>query len=260
MPYVVGLLLASIGFFLALNHLRQPLGVYYDVVAVIMVVGGTGAVAVMTLPWQSMREMVHAFQIFLGFKRTDEKALVASCLQFITSAPSLNSNIGGLPGNVLRDGDELISLGFTVDKIQEILETRIGESFDRLHKINNALRGLAKYPPAFGLMGTVLGLVSLMRAVSAGLEARQTGVQMAVALTATLYGLVVANLFVSPAGEMLLKIILDEKRMAEIALRAVLLKVDRANPLEAQEVLNSFVSERNRVSVIQVESAGKAAA
>jgi chemotaxis protein MotA len=260
MPYIIGLILATIGFLSALNHLRQPMGVYYDVVAVIMVIGGTTAVGIMTLPWQSLRDVLYCFQLFLGLKRTDEKRLVSSSLQFITSPPSPTNAVTGPAGTVLRDGDELISLGFTPEKIQEILETRIGESFDRLHKINNALRGLAKYPPAFGLMGTVLGLVSLMRAVSAGLEARQTGVQMAVALTATLYGLVVANLLVSPAGEILLKTILDEKRMAEIALRAVLLKVNRANPLEAQEVLNSFVAENNRVSVIQVDNAGKVAA
>lgn len=53
-------------------------------------------------------------------------------------------------------------------------------------------------------MGTVLGLVNLMRGISAGLDAKDTGVQMAVALVATFYGLIFANLIVNPAGEAIL--------------------------------------------------------
>ena len=258
MSYLSGLIVATTAFFLAIRHLQQTAGHYYDLVAIIMVLGGTVAVGIMTLPWRAIRDFSQVTFLLFGIKHTDERAVISQCVQFVSSGPG-TAVLPGVPGAVLRDGDELISLGFSADKIAEILDTRIGEAFERLHKIVNSVRALSKYPPAFGLMGTVLGLVSLMRAVSAGLEARQTGVQMAVALTATLYGLVVANLVVAPAGELLLRLVLEEKKLADVALRAVLLKVSRANPLEAQELLNSFVSEKNRVNIIQLAQTGKAA-
>lgn len=259
MSYLLGLLVGTTAFFLALRQLQQGIDHYYDVVAMVMVLGGTLAVAVITLPWHGIRDFFRAAQLLLGVRRSVEKQVVRQCILFVSSPLNTPTMLRGITGSVLKDGDELISLGFSAQKIEEILDTRISESFERLHKIVNAIRSLSKYPPAFGLMGTVLGLVSLMRAVSAGLEARQTGVQMAVALTATLYGLVVANILVAPAGELLLRVVLDEKKMAEIALRAVLLKISGANPLEAQEMLNSFVSESNRANVIQLQSEGKAA-
>jgi chemotaxis protein MotA len=162
-------------------------------------------------------------------------------------------------GEVLRDGAELMSLGFSKEKIHAILEERILQSFERAQKIANAVRALSKYPPAFGLAGTVLGLVTLMRKVSEGADAKQTGLMMAIALMATFYGLLTSNLLINPTGENMNKTALAERKNAEIALHAVLLAVDRVSLLEAQEVLNSYVSHDQRVNVISSSTEAEAA-
>jgi chemotaxis protein MotA len=116
-------------------------------------------------------------------------------------------------------------------------------------RVSGAIRSLAKYPPAFGLVGTVLGLVSLMRAISQGTNSSEAGLRMAVALVATLYGLLTANLFLNPAGERVSVHTAEEKKAAEIAMQAVLLAADSVSLLEAQEVLNSYVRPDQRVDV-----------
>lgn len=156
----------------------------------------------------------------------------------------------GLPGQVLKDGAELISLGLNGEKIQMILQERVHQATERKNRVANTLKSLAKYPPAFGLAGTVLGLVSLMRSVSAGATAKDTAVEMAIALVATMYGILTANLVVNPAGESVAKDAIEEMKEAEIAVQAVLLAVNRTSILESQEMLNSFVLPQDRVNVL----------
>lgn len=144
----------------------------------------------------------------------------------------------------------MIQLGLGKERIAEILEERVFQTGRRRRRVGTAIRNLAKYPPAFGLMGTVLGLVNLMRGLASGLSAQQTGLEMAVALVATMYGLLLANLFINPAGEMVMKKATEDEDAAEIALEAVMLACDRVSMLEAQEVLNSYVDERYRIDVV----------
>ncbi len=89
-----------------------------------------------------------------------------------------------------------------------------------------------------------------MRAITEGMDPRQTGVKMALALVATLYGLIVANFIVAPIGEAITKRVGLEQFHAEIALQSVLLAADRVSLLKSQEMLNSYVSKKQRVNII----------
>jgi hypothetical protein len=76
-------------------------------------------------------------------------------------------------------------------------------------------------------------------------------ITMAIALVATLYGLLTANLFINPAGERILNRTLFEAKEGELALQAVLL-ASRGTPiLQSQEFLNSFVPDDSRVNILQ---------
>jgi chemotaxis protein MotA len=238
----------------AILHLHQEARHFWDFVAFACVVGGTLSVAVITFPWQYRREIAATLLRLAKPSAADEGAFLAECIEFLRSlqggAMTYDAKSGGIAGDILRDGAELIGLGFEPEKVHEILEERIHQSFERGQKISNSVRALAKYPPAFGLAGTVLGLVTLMRKVSEGADAKQTGVMMAIALMATFYGLLTANLIVNPAGEYLAKAGLLERKKAEIALHAVALYMHGATLLEAQETLNSYVAKDKRISVI----------
>jgi chemotaxis protein MotA len=265
--YPIALLIAGFSIYISTVHLQQSLVDYWDFVGFAMVMGGTAAVALITFPWDSYRDIVAAAKRLFLNRQGDGGTLARECLGFVTRQVSGGAGgevgVDGLAGSVLRDGDELIALGFSRERVREVLEERIFQAGERAQRVANAFRSLAKYPPAFGLVGTVLGLVSVMRAVSEGSSAAETGMRMSVALVATLYGLLVANLLVNPAGESILKDSVIERKRGELALQAVMLAMERPSLLEAQEVLNSFVPARDRVSVLgggAVSSAGGGAA
>lgn len=258
MGFIFGIAIAAISLFAAVAHLNQEARHFWDFVAFVCVIGGTTAVGVMTIPWQYRRMVFAAFLSLFRRESKDDGTVVVECIDFIRAMQSGQAGFqpsSSVPGETLRDGMELVSLGFGKEKVHSILEDRIHESFERSQKISNSIRSLAKYPPAFGLAGTVLGLVTLMRKVSEGADAKQTGILMAIALMATFYGLLVSNLFVNPAGEFLNKNALADRKKAEIALHAVLLYLDNASILEAQEVLNGYVVKESRVNVIAASTA-----
>lgn len=250
--FPIAILIVVAAFSLSIHHLNQTAQDYFDLVALLFVVCGTFAVGLVSLPWQFKRELRQSFKkLFLGHKTSFKHCLKVS-LAYI-QAPSLEASKlknDFLYQKVLKDGFELKSLNISAEKIEMILNERISSYVNRQKKISNALKGLAKYPPAFGLMGTVIGLVNVMTGVSTGSDAKTTALKMAIALVATMYGLVMANLFVNPAGELIHKYAQEDETLGLIAVEAVLLEMNRTSLLEAQEYLNSFAPEADQINVI----------
>lgn len=258
MIFFFGILVAASSLVAAVMHLNQEVVHFWDFVAFTCVSGGTTAVALMTFPWQYRSQVLQALWSLLYSPARNDGQLILNCMEFFklrrSGGVQWNRPIHSLADEILRDGAELIDLGFSREKVHEILEERIFQAFERAQKISNAFRSLAKYPPAFGLAGTVLGLVSLMRKVSEGADAKQTGLMMAIALMATFYGLLTANLLISPAGERLAKNALEERKSAELALHTVLMLAEGSSLLEAQESLNSYVMKNQRINLLDVHS------
>jgi chemotaxis protein MotA len=254
MQFISGIIIAFIAITFSIFHLKQDFSNYVDPVGVIVVLGGTLAVATIIFPWHDFEEVRAALRTLFSGNSIDLKLLNKDCFSLIQSALAGQPRFEAektetIAHRTLQDGAELIQLGFQTQKIGSILEERIFQSCERKMKVANAVRSLSKYPPAFGLVGTVLGLMSLMRSISEGASSTETGLRMAVALVATLYGLLVANLVLNPAGENLLKRALEEKKASELAQQAVILASMRTNLLESQETLNSFVPKQDRLNL-----------
>ena len=253
MFFILGLIVAFGSIAFSIFHLGQSPLHYLDAVGITVVWGGTSAVAIILFPWHQLPELRYALRGLLRLSPARLRDVNEDCMALIvqTHAGSARADFGNyrLSEQVLTSGSELISLGFSSDRIAHVLEDRIHHWHARQNRVATAFRSLSKYPPAFGLVGTVLGLVSLMRAISDGASSTEAGSRMAVALVATLYGLIVANLFIAPIGECLSAAAADEKSAGELALQAVLLAADRISLLEAQESLNACVPNRARVAL-----------
>jgi len=251
MTYLFGIIIALLSLFISIFNLRQSFGHYYDIVAFTMVFGGTIAVAVMIFPWKNYKDIKESLKTLTSFPQNDYSVVILECINFFKGANLVErTNLKGLAAEILKDGVELRTLGFKKDKVNQILSFRIDQSIERTAKVANIFRSLSKYPPAFGLAGTVLGLVNIMRHVSEGADSKTAGMLMAVALVATLYGLLLSNLVINPAGEAILKSAAYQKKSAEIVLETIMLLFDNASTLEVQEVLNSYVHPMERVNTL----------
>lgn len=246
--FPIALLVAIAFFAAAISYLKQNVASYLDVVALLMVLGGTLSVAMMAMPWDLRKDLKIALAKLWKKSGPNYQSTLEDCLKVLQGQP-LDIRTQYLHQRILGDGLELMSLGVDSDRLKTILEERVHQHGRRQRKVASALRSLSKYPPAFGLMGTVLGLVNVMNGVSKGLTGKQTAFEMALALVATMYGLILANLIINPAGELIQKKAADEEDLGHLAVQAILLRAANTSLLEAQETLNSYAPEEQQIKL-----------
>lgn len=236
------LLLIGSGFILSavIWHLDQSLINYYDFVALFIVLGGTILVGALSLPWEYRKDLLRAFTfLFKPEKSRYREVLEQGRLFFQGEVTKVTDS--SLFHLILQRGDELLRLGLLPEKVQEILEDLISMQIRRYKRVAFAVKNLAKYPPAFGLVGTVFGLVNLMKRLEGVTDASSLGVQMSIALVATMYGLLLANFVINPIGEFLLRKTEEEEEYADIALNAVRLKSQDEGYLVFMEQMDALV-------------------
>lgn len=243
--YLLGLGIALASIFASIAHLNEHVGSYVDFVGLMIVFGGTVSVSAMTIPWQLRAELRSCFGDLLHARQPLTKLVVVDAVNIARGGSTYTSR--DLPGEIFRDGIELKQLGLDRDELEKVLSERIETYVARRYAISNAIRSISKFPPAFGLMGTVLGLVNLMRAIAAGAPSSEVGLKMSVALSATLYGILLANLFVSPMADFLNRFTTIRSAAALIAMRGVLLSTEGVTSVVAQERINSLVSPAERL-------------
>jgi len=242
---ILGLIIAGLGLWASSEHLNQNFTQYWDVVAFFMVVLGTFAVAIITMPPFKVRIILK--EVFSALKPTSDKRECA----LRNSLEVLNFNyptgkVNSFDKLILKDGIELAKLGFSDKKIEQILNERVQNYSNDGLSISTWLIGLSKYPPAFGLAGTIFGLTNLMRSLSQGAEPKEIGISMAIALVATLYGVILSNLLISPLGERIKGNIIENEVLCEISIKTILMLKRGTNLIEAQECLNNYIANTNK--------------
>jgi chemotaxis protein MotA len=143
------------------------------------------------------------------------------------------------PDDFLRLGLMAIVDGRRVDDLKRILKTEMESSRDRAWRSVQVWETMGNFAPAMGLIGTLLGLIQMLGSLH---DTATIGTSMAMALVATLYGSVGANLFFFPiAGK--LKVISEEREECKNITLEGLLSISRLeNPMMLAQRLQSFAS------------------
>ncbi|MCS6837465.1 MAG: MotA/TolQ/ExbB proton channel family protein [Bdellovibrionaceae bacterium] len=246
------LLIVGSGFIITLviRHLDQSLLSYFDFVALLIVLGGTLLVAVITLPWEYRHDVVKVLSLLFKKERPQFDLLMKQAISvYQTRDLNIKDNHRSLYARVLQQGIELLTLNLPVETIKNILGDQISMQIRRNKRVAYAIKNLAKYPPAFGLIGTVFGLVNIMKKLASTADASFLGAEMSIALVATMYGLMVANFLLNPIGELLLKKSEEEEEYADIALTAIVLVAQQASYLEFMEQISALVPEHERANI-----------
>lgn len=135
--------------------------------------------------------------------------------------------------------------------ITSILQLEIDSLVSR-HKLGQSIiTGIGDDGPAFGMIGTLIGLVIMLQNLSGGPE--ELGKSMAVAILTTFYGAVLANVFMGPIANKLKFYSENEALVMNIIVAGVLGIVAGENPRVIREKLDSFLPPAQR----QVEGGGE---
>jgi chemotaxis protein MotA len=159
---------------------------------------------------------------------------------------ALEPIVNGLDDAYLKKGLQLTVDGLEPDAIQAVMETEIDNTQTR-HEVGMELAGaMAMYAPAFGMIGTSVGLVQMLQNLD---DPAAIGPAMAIALITTFYGAVLANCICLPLVGKLKHRSRDEIKIMEMQMEGVLGISRGENPRSIMEKLSSFQPPKERKGV-----------
>ncbi len=158
---------------------------------------------------------------------------------------SLEEVASELDDEFLKKGILLIVDGTDPELVRAILETELISTEERHKKKINFWQDLGSMGPAWGMIGTLIGLILMLQNMS---DASAIGPAMSVALITTLYGSILANWICSPVANKLKAYNADEIMLKEIMIEGLLSIQAGENPRVIEEKLKSFLAPAERMN------------
>jgi chemotaxis protein MotA len=140
-------------------------------------------------------------------------------------------------------GIQMLVDGTRPEVIEDILRTELDAVATRHREGKALLDTMGRYAPAFGMIGTLLGLIIMLGDMT---DPTKIGAGMAVALLTTLYGAVAANAFLLPFADKLGFTSRKELLNMEIVIRGIMAIQSGENPRVIEQKLNTFVPPSDR--------------
>jgi chemotaxis protein MotA len=153
----------------------------------------------------------------------------------------------GWDGGFLRFGVELITTGYNGEEVKRILGNTIESTFERNSVRADILRNMARTAPAFGMVGTLIGLVIMLDKM--GDDPTQLGAGLAVALITTLCGVILARLVFAPAASKLTQREEIARFRNYLIAEGLAMLADKASPRHIQDRMNSYLDPTIRYDI-----------
>ena len=157
---------------------------------------------------------------------------------------ALEQQASNLRNRFLKDGVTFITQGSSLEDLREMMETR--EEYRERREQNEAglMKTLGTYSPAFGMVGTLIGLIMMLLGMGSsegGDMAAQLGGAMSVALITTFYGAVLANLLFLPFAEKINSRNKENTIVGELVIEGLCLIHQKKHPILIRDMLNSYI-------------------
>ncbi len=141
----------------------------------------------------------------------------------------------------LKTGVQLVVDMTPEEDVMDLLQWRIARLRAREHAEAQLFRIMAGYAPAFGMVGTLVGLVNLMFLLGDG-DITSIGQQMAIALITTFYGVLLANLIFKPVAVKLERRTEDRVVLMNTIMQGISMMNRKCSPALMREMLKSFMA------------------
>ena len=258
---ILGLILGVV--FMILGIISGPDGVasfgnFYDLVSVFVTFGGSISEIFTSNTIPTFVNGLKGFLLAVKGVKFDEAEIIRNIINLSNVARkegllSLEEAAADLNDDFLKKGILLIVDGTDPELVRAIMETEL-VSVESRHKAKIGFwDGLGAMGPAWGMIGTLIGLVNMLQAMD---DPSALGPNMAVALITTLYGSLLANWLCAPVSSKLKENNGQEVMLKEIMIEGLLSIQAGENPRVIEEKLKSFLAPQDRVT--QGEGGGEA--
>ena len=223
------------------------LRMFYDVHAIIIIFGGSFAATLIRFP---LVAMLHGLPLGAKFAFTMRNTTPRELVDEIAGLAEIARKSGPIglekvtPDDpFLAKGVRFVADGYDADFIRDNLERDRDNFLTHLDEGQKIYRAIGDCAPAFGMIGTLIGMVQMFANMT---DPSKLGPFMAVALLATLYGALVANLFCLPIADKLHVKLVDEEINRTLIIDGILMIRDSKSPTLVREMLLAYLPEKHR--------------
>lgn len=216
---------------------------FYDLASIMIVVGGTIAATMISFPAKSFAKIPKHLKIVLAPKKYNPQKYIEQIVFFAKEARingllALEDKLNGVEDKFLKNSLLLVVDSVEPDKVKALLNNEL-DYMDERHSQDQAFYlQMAEYAPAFGMIGTLIGLINLLANLS---DQAALASSMAVALITTFYGTLIANIICKPIARKLKERHNEEYLCKMIIAEGVQAIQDGDNPNFIQEKLTRLL-------------------
>jgi len=224
---------------------------FFNVEAFFVVMGGTVCALLVNYPLSQVVGLGRVLRKVLLTTGDDTPDIVATFVALSQKAKrdgflAMEGDVRNIQNDFLKRGVQLVIDGSDQEFIRNMLETELGFIRER-HRIGREIfYALGTYAPAFGIIGTVLGMILMLHGVE---DVEAIPRRMSFALAAAFFGLGSGYLIFLPMGGKLYRRSEEELLIKEIIIRGVLLLQSGATPSVVEANLKAYLEPAKRIMI-----------
>lgn len=239
-----------LGFFFLISGIGlEKVGGFIDIPSILIVGGGSVAAFFISFPMESIKKIVAVSKKAFLFETQSSLEIIKRMVEFAEIARrdgilALENVTENIQDEFLVKGIQLAVDGTDPELIENIMLTEL-ENMQERHMMGKKLFDiLTKYAPAWGMIGTLIGLINMLSGGMDDPSALTSG--MAVALITTMYGSVCSNFLFGPVADKLQIRSDEELQVKQIILKGVMSIQQGDNPRIVDQKLQIFLPPDER--------------
>ena len=236
---------------------------FIDIPSILIVLGGTLFAVIASFPLTTLKHTLSHPKIIMKGNKYKPAEAIDQLIEFATEARkngllALEEKASELEDPFFKRSVMLIVDATEESKLRAMLESEVESMAQRHEDEANIYEKASSYAPAFGMIGTLLGLINML--LEMNLEAGASdaiGNNMGTALVTTLYGCILANLVFSPIAKKL-RIRNDEEILYRTIIIEGVMGIQAGdNPKTLKERLATFLDEKSQRNILDSDGAGE---
>lgn len=225
---------------------------FYDLPSIFITIGGAlCSVLIMSGSIKDFLGSLKSVKLILKTLPANEEETIRIIIELSNVARkegllALEEAANGIDDEFLKKGVLLIVDGTDPELVRSILETELSCIESRHASKTSFWDGLAAMGPAWGMIGTLIGLINMLQKME---DPNSIGPNMSVALVTTFYGAMIANWICIPISTKLKSNNAQEIMIKEVMVEGLLSIQAGENPRVIEEKLKSFLSPARRAAM-----------
>ena len=244
---IIGILTGGTLLFMAIFQ-GGGVGIFINIPSLMITAGGTIAATLINYPLGDIVRVLKVTRNAFLNKMASPQEMIRTLVTFAEKARregllALEKDLASVDDPFMKGGLELAIDGLDPDLVTSMLRMELTFLTERHKRGQGMFKAMGKFAPAFGMLGTLIGLIQMLRSIE---DPSSIGPGMAVALITTFYGTLIANLLCLPLAGKLETISEHEVMVKELIIEGIRSIQSGDSPRVVDRKLKSFLAPKMR--------------